>query len=105
MNVNVDDILFKTSRLQGLTKVKVTKITPSGNIRVSDGALLTPDLRKKTSDTWDSDVYSIWSQKLEDKFKIQILQIQLNEKLKKLNVFDLNDEEFLINLLNVLNKI
>lgn len=101
---NVNDILFKTSRIIGLEKVTVTKITPTGNIRVSDGALLTPNLRKKTSDSWDTTSYYSWSQELEDKYRVQSLQSNLDKKLKGLKVYEL-DEESLKKLLNALNEI
>ena len=104
VTVNVNDVLFKKSRFSGLGKVIVTKITPSGNIRVSDGALLRSDLRKKTSDSWDTTMYYAWSQALEDEYRVQGLQQQLSKKLKELNVYELNEQSLKV-LLNALNEI
>lgn len=89
MAVHVGDILFRKERIAGLDKVTVTKITPTGNIRVSDGSLLTADLHKKTSDTWSTVAYYPWSQELEDAYCTQQLQNRLALKLSALDVYKL----------------
>ena len=104
MTVNVNDILFRKARFSGLEKVVVIKITPNGNIRVSDGSLLTPQLGKKTSDAWDSTMYYPWSQELEDKYKLQNMQANLSEKVAKLKVSELNETSVGI-LLKAFNEI
>lgn len=92
MSAKVDDILFTKNRYVGLSKVTITKITPTGNIRVSDGSLLTPELRKKTSDSWDNTMYYEWSQELEEKYQLQKLQSKIHVQLKDIDVFKLNKE-------------
>jgi len=104
VNVKENDILFKISLFEGLEKVTVNKVTQTREIHASDGALLKPNLRNKTSDSWDSPRYYIWSQELEDKYRLQNLQSQLNKKLKGLNVLELN-ETSLRSLLKVLDEI
>lgn len=103
MTVSVNDVLFSEHRFSGLEKVTVTKITPTGNIRVSDGSLLSPSLDKKTSDTWNTTQYHEWSQELEDKYKLQTLQQELKMRLEKLNVSELNQEALEV-LLGALDK-
>lgn len=103
VNVKENDILFKISLFEGLEKVTVNKVTQTREIHASDGALLKPNLRNKTSDSWDSPRYYIWSQELEDKYRLQNLQSQLNKKLKGLNVLELN-EASLSSLLKVLDE-
>lgn len=104
MNLQVNDVLFRKDRCVGLEKVTVVKITPTGNIRVSDGSLLTPKLSKKTADAWDNTMYYNWSQELEDKHRLLVAQKTLNAKLNELKVFEL--DETLVNiLLNALSEL
>lgn len=104
MDVQMNEVLFKNNRFIGLEKVTVTKITPTGNIRVSDGSLLTPKLRKKTSDAWDNTMYYEWSQELEDKYQLQKLQSKIRNQIEKIDVSNLNKEA--LEMLNdVLEKV
>lgn len=89
----VGDVLFKYCRYNGLSKVKIEKVTPKGNIRVSDGSLLNSDLKKKTTDTWDVTTYYRYSDELEEKYK-EIQEInKIKKELKLLQLSELNSKE------------
>lgn len=99
LNVKPGDKVLYTSRYEESIET-VKSITPSGNIRIEDGPLFTPEGRLKSSDPYAYAYISIITD--DDRKRLKMKRV-LN-KVSRFKDWSSLSEEDLITIYNIINK-